>query len=177
MEKEIVEVGFPLKKQLIYYHEMLQKHGLKLVYACITHDLYFSKSTNFDGLTERQIKDKCVRLRMSDNKLNAKSFVKDETVNREEQKLAKQGYTKVFDTVKFDFHYQKEGMKSRIQLQDILNLGLLVYYDNPNYYDFEPENQRKLLIDELNIIRVILQYSPNIERNIYEILRIIRLSK
>ncbi len=34
-----------------------------------------------------------------------------------------------------------------------------------------------VLIDDLNIIRVILQYSPNIERNIYEILRIIRLSK
>ena len=41
-------------------------------------------------------------------------------------------------------------MKSRIQLQDIKNIGLLVYYDNPDYYEYEEEEQRNLLLKELN---------------------------
>lgn len=150
MKKEIVEVGFPLKKHLIYYHDMLQKHGLELVFACVTHDLYYAKNTNFENLTERQIKDRCVRLRMSGSEVNTKSFVENEKILGQEQELIKQGYTKVFDTIKLDFHYHKKGMKSRIQLQDILNLGLLVYYDNVDYNNFSAEQQRKLLIDELN---------------------------
>jgi hypothetical protein len=41
-------------------------------------------------------------------------------------------------------------MKSRIQLQQIENIGLLLYYDNPDYYDMSLQEQRKALIDELN---------------------------
>ena len=41
-------------------------------------------------------------------------------------------------------------MKSRIQLQDIENIGLLLYYDNPDYYELSFDEQRNALIDELN---------------------------
>ena len=41
-------------------------------------------------------------------------------------------------------------MKSRIQLQDIENVGLLIYYDNPDYYELPLDNQRNALINELN---------------------------
>ena len=41
-------------------------------------------------------------------------------------------------------------MKSKVQLQDIKNIGLLVYYDNPNYYKCPLDIQRKLLLEELN---------------------------
>lgn len=41
-------------------------------------------------------------------------------------------------------------MKSRIQLQEIENVGLLLYYDNPDYYELSFEEQRNCLIDELN---------------------------
>ena len=41
-------------------------------------------------------------------------------------------------------------MKSRIQLQDIENIGLLLYYDNPDYYELSLDEQRNALIDELN---------------------------
>ena len=41
-------------------------------------------------------------------------------------------------------------MKSKVQLQDIKNVGLLVYYDNPNYYGYSLEEQRKMLFKELN---------------------------
>ena len=41
-------------------------------------------------------------------------------------------------------------MKSMIQLQQIKNVGLVVYYDNPDYYQFSLDKQRKLLFEELN---------------------------
>ena len=41
-------------------------------------------------------------------------------------------------------------MKSRVQLQNIKDVGLLVYYDNPDYYNEPLDEQRKLLFNELN---------------------------
>ena len=41
-------------------------------------------------------------------------------------------------------------MKSKIQLQDIKDIGVLVYYDNPNYYEYSLDEQRKMLFKELN---------------------------
>lgn len=149
MEKEIVELGFPLKKNLIFYHDMLQQHGLELVFACVTHDIYYSKDTNFDRLTENQIKRACVRLRTC-NVMGEKSLSDDKEMQKQEQELMSQGYQKVFDTIKLDFHYHKEGMASRVQLQDIKDIGLLVYYDNEKYYEFPAEKQRQLLIEDLN---------------------------
>lgn len=148
MEKEIVEVGLPLEKDLIYYHDMLQKRGLQLVFSCVTHDFYYAKDTNFDNLTENQIKNACVRLRIC-NKLD-KPLHSNKKILKQEQELIKQGYKKVFDTIKFDFHYHKEGMSSRVQLQDIKDIGLLVYYDNKQYDNYSPKKQRQLLIEELN---------------------------
>ena len=52
MSKLVVEVGMELDKNFIFYHEMLVKHGLILSFACITHDLYYTKETNFDNMTE-----------------------------------------------------------------------------------------------------------------------------
>lgn len=56
----------------------------------------------------------------------------------------------VFDTVKIDFHYCHDTMKSRVQLQNIKDIGLVVYYDNPDYYKYPLDKQRKLLLEELN---------------------------
>ena len=42
-------------------------------------------------------------------------------------------------------------MQNKIQLQKIDDVGLLVYYDNKDYYRFDLDKQRKLLIDELNL--------------------------
>ena len=41
-------------------------------------------------------------------------------------------------------------MKSRVQLQVIKKIGLVVYYDNPDYYEFPLDKQRELLLNELN---------------------------
>ena len=41
-------------------------------------------------------------------------------------------------------------MNSKIQLQEIDNIGLLVYFDNSNYYGYDLDTQRNKIIDELN---------------------------
>lgn len=136
-----------LDKNLIYYHDLLIKNGLKLDFSCITHDVYYTKN-NLDGLTENQMKNSCIRLRFC-NEINHLEKDKSELEKREEE-LIKDGYAKVFDTIKFDFQYYNENMKSKVQLQDIKDIGLLVYYDNPDYYKYPLDIQRKLLLEELN---------------------------
>lgn len=148
MKNEVVEVGIPLDKDLMFYHEMLLKSGWRLAYFCFTHDLYYSKNVAFEGMTERQIKDSCIRLRVS---VTNTDHLNDEMKKAQNKalKLEKEGYLKAFDTEKFDFHYAKDGVPSRIQLQDIKEIGLLVYYDNINYIEFPPEKQREMLMQEL----------------------------
>ena len=102
-------------------------------------NIYFTNISSFDGLTENQIKNSCIRIRSP--KKEDKQKIKE---------LLNTGYFKVFDTVKKDYQYKSELMKSRIQLQVIKKIGLVVYYDNPDYYNFSLEEQRKLLIGELN---------------------------
>ncbi len=71
-------------------------------------------------------------------------------VNEYIKKLESNGYVKVFDTSKIDYQYSIGDIKSRIQLQDIENVGFLLYYDNHDYYELSLDDQRKALIDELN---------------------------
>lgn len=139
-EKElVVEVGFLLNKNFKYYDKMLKNNGLSLIFSCKTRDVYFAKTKNFEGLSEKQIKNSCIRLRNPQKKDAIKI-----------KNLLNEGYIKVFDTTKKDFHYANSTMKSRVQLQKINKIGLVVYYDNPDYYKYPLEEQRKRLIDELN---------------------------
>ena len=147
MEKLVLEIGMKLDKNLIYYHDLLINNGLKLKFCCITHDIYYTKN-NLDGLSENEMKKACVRIRYV-NEINRK--LQDEsTLLSKENELIIAGYKKVFDTMKIDFHYCNDSMKSRVQLQDIKDIGLLVYYDNPDYYKYPLKEQRKMLLDELN---------------------------
>ncbi len=139
MEEIIVEVGMKLNNKFNYYKKLLNKHGLRQVFKCTTHDLYFTKEKSFDGFTENQIKNSCIRIR------NPKKH--DET---KIQNLLNEGYFKVFDTIKKDFHFSNDEMKSRVQIQKIKKIGLVVYYDNPNYYKFPVDKQRQMLLKELN---------------------------
>lgn len=139
MTKLVVEVGFKLDKDLKYYDNLLRQNGLSQVFSCTTHDVYYTKLKLFDGLTENQIKNSCVRIR------NPKEGDK-----QTEKELIEDGYRKVFDTTKKDFHYANNTMKSRVQLQQIDDIGLVVYYDNPDYYEYPLDRQREMLIKELN---------------------------
>lgn len=143
-----VEVGFKLEKDFKYYDKMLIQHGLKKVFCCFTHDVYYTKEKSFDGLTENEIKNKCIRLRYADKSSDNKEEVID---IEKENLLISKGYIKIFDTYKKDCHYISKKINGCVQLQEIDNLGLVVYYDNPDYYGLNLEEQRNLLIKDLNI--------------------------
>ena len=115
MSKLVLEVGMKLDKDLIYYHELLQEHGLKLVFSIHTHDVYYSKDSNFDGMSESQMKNACVRLRYCQKLNSEENDFKD--IRKKENELIKQGYKKVLDTSKLDFHYCNKKMKGRVQIQ------------------------------------------------------------
>ena len=80
-------------------------------------------------------------------------------LDKKEKSLIENGYKKVFNTIKIDFQYCNQSMKSKVQLQDIKDIGLLVYYDNPDYYELPLKEQREKLIDELNSYGFDFKYS------------------
>lgn len=94
------------------------------------------------------MKNSCIRLRYV-SKINAEVESESKLLEKE-QELIKDGYKKIIDTIKFDHQYCNDTMKSKVKLQDIKDIGLIVYYDNPNYYSYPTEEQRKLLLKELN---------------------------
>lgn len=156
----IVEVGFRLDNDIEYYDKMLKSKGLVNDFNVITHDIYYSNK-NLDGMSEKEMKNACIRLRSCNNNdfsvqnntisdLDI-SNVKIDLLNMFEDKIYKLGYKKICDTLKKDHHYFKDGMNSKIQLQEIKDIGLLVYFDNSNYYELDLETQRNKLIDELNL--------------------------
>ena len=151
-----LEVGFKLNKTLIHYHDMLIRNSLTLDFSCITHDIYYTDK-KLDGLTENQMKNSCIRLRYCDG-INKEISDKTE-LDKKEKSLIENGYKKVFDTIKIDFQYCNQSMKSKVQLQDIKDIGLLVYYDNPDYYELPLKEQREKLIDELNSYGFDFKYS------------------
>ena len=173
----VLEVGLLLDKSLEYYQEILKKAGAVNEFNCETHDLYWSNKTQeeFEQMTENQIKKSCVRFRMcvgfGGEKLEKKQPIKtgkfdnyqifdknkDDRFSEKISKIKKynknfenNGWKLVFDTTKNDYQYSFGDMKSRIQLQEIEGVGLLLYYDNPDYYHLDEEEQRLALIRELN---------------------------
>lgn len=137
------------------------KSGLSKIFSVITHDIYYTKN-NLDGMSEYEMKNACIRLRSCNNKDYDIQNCNDEYIDKKKVKnnclsmlifdkmMKKRGYVKVFDTIKHDYHYYKDGMSSRIQIQDTKNIGLLLYYDNEKYYGIPENEQRRMLIDELN---------------------------
>ena len=158
----VVELGLYLNKPYIYYENLLKEHGLECVFECETHDMYYTNNdfSNIDKMTEKEIKDACIRARRVNNgdyeiqnKILAyykRKSIKASKICKLEKELKKYGYRKVFDTIKFDHHWYKDGMTTRVQLQETKDIGLLVFLDNEAYYKYDLETHRKKLIDELN---------------------------
>ena len=176
MEKTIVEVGMLLDKDIEYYNEVVTKAGAVNVFNCETHDLYWTNKSfaELEKMTENQIKKSCVRLRMVNafggtcfngdfsmgiNIDNFKAFnsakedrfkVSMDEFKKIQEEMESKGWYLVFDTFKVDYQYKIGDMQSALQFQEIDKIGMVLYYDNPEYYDFEPKRQREALIDELN---------------------------
>lgn len=155
---KIVEVGIKLEKSFDYYDNLLKNNGFDNDFNVKTHDIYYTNK-NLNSLSENEIKNACIRLRScNDSSYRIQNNLLEDLDTNEvpfdklidfEKRLLEVGYEKVFDTLKYDHHYFKDGMNSKIQLQEIKDIGLLVYYDNSIYYELPLEDQRKKLIDEL----------------------------
>lgn len=76
--------------------------------------------------------------------------ISEKELNQYITDMENKGFKKIIDTYKTDYQYAIGNMKSRIQLQNIKDIGLILYYDNPDIYDLPLEEQRRKLIDELN---------------------------
>lgn len=158
----VVELGLYLDRPYIYYENILKQNGLKCVFECVTHDLYYTNNdfSNIDNMTEKELKDVCIRVRKVNDgdyeiqnkilKEYKRKKIKSSNINKLEKELKKYGYRKVFDTIKYDHHWYKEGMNTRVQLQETKDIGLLVFLDNKAYYELDLETQRRKIIDELN---------------------------
>ena len=158
----VVELGLYLDRPYLYYENILKQNGLKCVFECVTHDLYYTNNdfSNIDNMTEKELKDVCIRVRKVNDgdyeiqnkilKEYKRKKIKSSKINKLEKKFKQYGYRKVFDTIKYDHQWYKEGMTTRVQLQETKDIGLLVFLDNKAYYEFDLENQRRKLIDELN---------------------------
>ena len=98
------------------------------------------------------MKKACIRIRKLEGMIgvNKDKNKTDAEIKAEEAKLIKKGYHKVFDTIKFDFQYKKTDLTSYIQLQDIKDVGLLVYWEHDIFYKLSEEEQHKQLLEELN---------------------------
>lgn len=158
----VVELGLYLDRPYLYYENILKQNGLKCVFECVTHDLYYTNNnfSNIDNMTEKELKDVCIRVRKVNDgdyeiqnkilKEYKRKKIKSSKINKLEKEFKQYGYRKVFDTIKYDHQWYKEGMTTRVQLQETKDIGLLVFLDNKAYYEFDLENQRRKLIDELN---------------------------
>ena len=158
----VVELGLYLDKPYSYYEELLKNNGLRCVFECITHDIYYTDDdfSNIDNMSENQIKDVCIRVRSVNNgdyeiqhnliKDYKRKYIKVNNIDELDKELSEYGYRRVFDTIKHDYQWFKDGMSSKIQLQEIKDIGLLLYYDNKEYYEYDLDTQRRKLIDELN---------------------------
>lgn len=164
MDELVLEVGFKLEGDFDYYDVLLKNNGLENVFSVITHDIYYTNQS-LDGMSENEMKNACIRLRNCSSLDKVSDVYKiqnglgidfqsneilEEQLDLFEMKLENKGFCKVFDTKKVDKHYCKEGMTSWVQLQNIDDIGVVVYYDNSDYYKYPIDVQRKLLIDELN---------------------------
>lgn len=164
---KIVEVGFKLNNNYKFYKKILEHNGLKNDFNCTTRDIYFTNKS-LDGMTENEMKNSCIRLRSvneNDYKiqndligLNVDRISKLE-LNNFESNLNQKGYKKVFDTCKKDHHFYKTGMTTKVQIQEIDDIGILVYFDNKHYYELDSNEQRCKLIDELNSYGFNFNYS------------------
>ena len=176
----VLEVGFKLNKDLKSYQEILKNPNVVNCWNCEIHDIYYKQE---DNLSANEMKNSCIRLRLT-KILNGttqsyrfqnfnlycskykNSFHTEDSFNANKftykyylKKLERKGLKKIFDTYKVDYQYSIGNMKSRIQLQDIKDIGLLLYYDNPDLYELSLEEQRKKLIDELNNYGFDFKYS------------------
>ncbi|MFI3307349.1 MAG: hypothetical protein R3Y21_02160 [Mycoplasmatota bacterium] len=161
MEKKY-EIALKVDYDLDYCGKLLESNGFKNINTYYTNDEYYAKELNVKD--EDSLKESCVRIRrcrknndifcivynynIFDTKHENHFESDEEEIKKIIELLNKNKYKLILDTKKIDYQYNYD--KKCIQLQDIEKIGFVLYYDNKDYYKYDEDKQRKLLVDELN---------------------------
>lgn len=116
---------------LIFFNEQFNE--------TFNHENLYDNNGNFLMNTKSIFDDKIDRLKIEKSNLHCLIDI-----------LENAGWYVIFDTFKTDFHYKREDIKSIVQIQEIDDIGLVVYYDNPEFYQMNENLQRISLLEELN---------------------------
>ncbi len=176
-----VEVAFLCDNDIDYYKNLLESKHIENNYSVCAKDIYFSKEdiNDLKNMTGEDIKNKCIRIRFNKSiKKDSKykmfriqnykdlidvcedKFYLVKEYEKIEKQLNKNGFNKIIETSKIDYQY----MNGYIQLQDVENLGLIVYYYNPKYFFESLEKQNELLTQELKNVGFVFKEQKQIDR-------------
>lgn len=164
-----VEVGYLCNNSINYYDDLLKKQKVDNYFNTCVKDIYYSKKdiNKLQEMASNDIKESCIRIRFSKSITNNSRYKKFRIQNYEgllnifnddfyayrefdniQRKLIENGFKKVISTEKIDYQY----MDGYLQLQDVQDIGLIVYYYNPKYFYESVDVQKKLLTQELKEI-------------------------
>lgn len=141
-------------------NELIEK-GFSILWKVKTIDKYYIKNDHIVFDID-DFKNNYVRLRQTKSLIDQKinyyfddpfsltifdtPVLKENNINDFEIKL-EETFKRLFTTVKIDFVLKKDDYI--FQIQDIESCGLIVSYDNEKYINYNSEEQRQLLIKDL----------------------------
>ncbi len=151
-------------KQTTIVNELLEQ-GFTTLWKVKTIDRYYKRKES----VAVSLKEKCLRLRkveslinnkisyyfedysllssLEEQKLDVFKVLNDDNFNNLKNVLREMDFQEFLSTSKIDCVLKKGNYI--FQIQDIENFGLIVSYDNEDYSNFDYQEQRKILIADL----------------------------
>ena len=184
----VVEIELLIKDSKMEVINKLIRHGFNKMHACRTiANYYLPPGCRIDDVNK--IKEYCVRLRKSivDNYIEGfalgnskllKSFdfynfndtdgeIKistDVEALALEKSMIDAWFKLIYTDDKDDTILEFNNKEIVFQIQELKNIGLIVAYDNPNYYELSYEEQRNKLIADVLNFGIELQDFDNVNR-------------
>ena len=170
----IEEIELPIKGKKEEIEEILLANSFQIFYKVLTITSYYLP-INESMENHSTLKERCKRLRYVEPMTKFKNEWQDyekwikkysiQECKKEEDKILKQGYKKIYTDEKTDWVYKKtDEEKMYFQIQDIKDDCLMIAYDNENYYDLDRKEQRKKLIEDVEKYGIEIIDIDNIDR-------------
>ena len=170
----IEEIELPIKGKKEEIEEILLTNGFQVFYKVLTITNYYLP-INESMENHKTLKERCKRLRYVEPMARFKNEWQDyeqwitkyiiKKCKKEEDKILKQGYKKIYTDEKTDWVYKKtDEEKMYFQIQDIKDDCLMIAYDNENYYNLDRNEQRKKLINDVEKYGIEIIDIDNIDR-------------
>lgn len=100
-----------------------------------------------NDLLKKRAESNC--LSTEENELILKDSIFPDEINSYEKCLILLNYEKKIECKEQHYYYQNVEDNVIIELQKVEGVGLLLYYDNPRYFNMSIEEQKRQLIEEL----------------------------